>query len=190
MAGVRLRLGWARRDTRVQMTSARSRPSPSGPTGEEGSLAEFVVAGAHGGAGTTTLAILLRPTWDLGVIRPPRPGYPALSTGGRPLVLVSRNTVVAARRAIAAVNLITDAGERVAVLALVGDGLPEPAEAAYRFRVLSARVGVVVRVPFIASLRAVDDAEQAVLSRKARRVLGKIRAAAFEPADDLTSTKP
>jgi hypothetical protein len=175
---------------RVQMTSARSRPSKGGnPPSDERGLAELVVAAAHGGAGATTLAILLQPTWDLGVIRPPRPGYPALRTGGRPLVLVSRNTVVAARRAVGAVNLITGAGERVAVLAVVGDGLPEPAEASYRFRVLSARVGVVVRVPFIPSLRAVDDTEQAVLSRRARRVLSKIRAAAFEHADDLTSTK-
>jgi hypothetical protein len=170
------------------MTAARSRSSASDAAGEESSLAEIVVAGAHGGAGATTLAILLQPSWDLGVVRPSRLGYPALSTGGRPLVLVSRNTVVAARRAVAGVNLITHAGERVAVLAVVGDGLPEPAEAAYRFRVLSARVGVVVRVPFIPSLRAVDGAEQVVLSRKARRVLGKIRAAAFESAGDLTST--
>ena len=33
-----------------------------------------------------------------------------------------------------------------AVLAVIGDGLPEPAEARYRFRVLDGRVGAVVRV--------------------------------------------
>ena len=89
-------------------------------------------------------------------------------------------------RQSAAVNIITDSRERVAVLAVVGDGLPDPPEAAYRFRVLSARVGSIVRVPFIASLRATDDPEKAQLPRKARRALREIRATAFEPVTDLT----
>jgi hypothetical protein len=175
----------------VQVTTAQSRPSSGKSPSEDGGIAELVVAGGHGGAGVTTLAILLQPAWDLRVVRPGRPAYPALRTGGRPLVLVSRNTVLAARQAIGAVNLITDAGERVAVLAVVGDGLPVPREAAYRFRVLSARVGAVVRVPFIPSLRAADEPQKAVLSRKARRALGEIRAATFRFADDLTNeTRP
>lgn len=170
----------------MYLTSARSRPWLGGSPSEDRSLAELVVAGAHGGAGATTFAILLQPAWDIGVVRPPRGWYPALSSGGRPLVLVSRNTVKAARQAIAAVNIIADSRERVAVLAVVGDGLPDPPEAAYRFRVLSARVGSIVRVPFIASLRATDDPETAQLPRKARRALREIRATAFEPVTDLT----
>ena len=169
----------------MYLTSARSRPWLGGSPSDDRSLAELVVAGAHGGAGATTLAILLQPAWDLRTVRPAPAGYPVLRTGGRPLVLVSRNTVTAAQRAIGAVNLITDAGERVAVLAVIGDGLPAPREAAYRFRVLSARVGSVIDLPFIPSLRAADDPQKAVLSRKARRALGKIRAAAFRPGDDL-----
>jgi hypothetical protein len=164
----------------VHLTSARSwHSADTPPDADDGGLIELVVAGAHGGAGVTTLAILLQPAWDLGVIRPPRRGYPAVHTAGRPLALVSRNTVAAARRAVGAVNLITHSGERVAVLAVVGDGLPEPAEAAYRFRILSARVDAIVRVPFVASLRATDDPEKAELPRKARRALAEIRAAAL-----------
>jgi hypothetical protein len=168
----------------VYLASARSRPSSGNPAGADGGKGELVVAGAHGGAGATTFAILLQPAWDIGVVRPPRGWYPALSSGGRPLVLVSRNTVKAARQAIAAVNIIADSRERVAVLAVVGDGLPEPSEAAYRFRVLSARVGSIVRVPFIASLRATDDPEMVQLPRNARRALREIRATAFEPVTD------
>jgi hypothetical protein len=170
----------------VHLTSARSRRSPGNPASADEGKGELVIAGAHGGAGATTFAILLQPAWDIGMVRPPRTWYPALSSGGRPLVLVSRNTVRAARQAIAAVNIITDSREHVAVLAVISDGLPEPLEAAYRFRVLSARVGSVVRVPFIASLRVTDDPGKAQLPRKARRALREIRAAAFKPTTEPT----
>jgi hypothetical protein len=38
------------------------------PLAERGPAAEpeVVVVGAHGGAGTTTIAMLLRPAWDMG----------------------------------------------------------------------------------------------------------------------------
>jgi hypothetical protein len=125
--------------------------------GPDGAAPEIAVVGAHGGAGTTTLAVLLQPAWDMGTVRRPARGRPALQARGRPIALVTRNTAAAATRATSAVNAITCQGERVAVLAIVSDGLPEPAAAAYRFELLAARVGAVVRVPFIASLRAADD---------------------------------
>jgi hypothetical protein len=65
------------------------------------------------------------------------------------------------------------------VLAVVGDGLPEPAAAAYRFQLLAARVDAVVRVPFIASLRTADDPAEVDLSRRARRSIASIRAEAL-----------
>jgi hypothetical protein len=139
-----------------------------------------VVIGAHGGAGVTTLAILLRPAWDMGTVTRPSRDRPPLRSEGRPVVLVSRNTVAAAGRATAAVNAITWHGERVAVLAVVGDGLPEPEAAAYRFRVLAFRVGAVVRVPFVASLRVADDPARVDLPRKARRAVADIRAEAAQ----------
>jgi len=140
------------------------------------------VVGAHGGAGTTTLAVLLQPAWDMGTVRRPARGRPAIQARGRPIVLVTRNTAAAAARATSAVNAITWQAERVAVLAIVSDGLPEPAAAAYRLALLSARVGAVVRIPFIASLRAADDPAQADLPRKARRLIAGIRAEAFQRA--------
>ncbi len=157
-------------------TAAQARTGPVSPQDRDQPACEIVVVGAHGGAGTTTLAVLLQPSWDLGAVRRPTRDRPSIwPTWGRPLVLVSRNTAVAAARAVAAVNAIAGQGEHVAVLAIVSDGLPEPTEAAYRFRVLAARVDAVVRVPFIASLRAADDPAQANLPRGARRSIADIR---------------
>src|SRR5271165_5766026 len=60
----------------------------------------IVLAGAHGGAGTSALAALLAPAWDMGVISGPAAG--GLRPGGRPVVLAARNTVAAAGRAVTA----------------------------------------------------------------------------------------
>jgi hypothetical protein len=167
----------------LRTTPAQVRPGPVQPPGSDQAIREIVMAGAHGGAGTTTLAILLRPSWDIGVVRCPARGCPAIRpTGGRPLALVSRNTVAAAARTTAAVNAITWQGEPIAVLVIVSDGLLEPAAAAYRFQVLAPRVGAIVRVPFVASLRAADDPAQVDLPRRARRSIADIRARAFARA--------
>jgi hypothetical protein len=164
----------------VRPTAAKTRSGPVLPQDSDQPARELVVVGAHGGAGTTTLAILLQPSWDLGAVRRPTRDRPSIwPTWGRPLVLVSRNTAVAATWAITAVNAITWQGERVAVLAIVSDGLPEPAAASYRFQVLAARIGSIVRVPFIASLRTADDPAQVNLPRKARRSIADIRAKAL-----------
>jgi hypothetical protein len=164
----------------VRRAAAQDRPGPVPPQDSDPPARELVVVGAHGGAGTTTLAILLQPSWDLGAVRRPTRDRPSIwPTWGRPLVLVSRNSAVAAARAIAAVNAITWQGERVAVLAIVSDGLPEPAAAAYRFQVLAARVGAVVRVPFVASLRTADDPAQVDMPRRARRPIADVRAKAL-----------
>ena len=164
----------------MRPTAAQARTGPVPSQDGDQPAREIVVVGAHGGAGTTTLAILLQPSWDLGAVRRPARDRPSIwPTWGRPLVLVSRNTAVAAARAIAAVNAIACQGERVAVLAIVSDGLPEPTAAAYRFQVLAARVDAVVRVPFIASLRTADDPAQADLPRGARRSIADIRAKAL-----------
>ena len=55
----------------------------------------IVLAGAHGGAGTSTLAALLAPAWDMGTVGgTARAG--GLRPGRRPVVLAVRNTVPAA----------------------------------------------------------------------------------------------
>jgi hypothetical protein len=112
-----------------------------------------------------------------------------LRAGGRPVVLVTRNTVAAAGRAAAAITAVT-ATAHVAVLVVVGDGLPEPADAAYRFRVLEGRVGAVVRMPFIPAFRVAVSPAQVRLPRRARKALAEIRALAQEQNLPPPSTRP
>ncbi|MGI5325080.1 hypothetical protein [Actinomadura nitritigenes] len=137
---------------------------------------DVVVAGAHGGAGTSTLATLLQAEWDMGSIehlleleRPP------LHAKGRPIVLAVRNTAVAATRATAAIGVLRKWDERVAVLAIVSDGGPETREATARFALLEARVGGVVRIPHVRQLRLAEDAADVVLPGKARQALDQVR---------------
>jgi len=143
-------------------------------------LAEIVLVGAHGGAGVSTLAALLSPAWDMGAIRESR--LRRLRPAGRPVVLAARNTVAAAGRAVAATTAITGQGTQVAVLVVVSDGLPEPAEARYRFRVLEGRVGAVIRMPFVPAFRLAGSPLQVDLPRRARQALAEIRALAQEQA--------
>ena len=96
-------------------------------------------------------------------------------------MLAARSTVAAAGRAVAAVSLLGGEGVQVAVLAVTGDGLPEPGEARYRFRLLEGRVGAVVRMPYIPALRLADDPLRVDLPRRARAALAEIRSFAGLP---------
>jgi hypothetical protein len=140
----------------------------------------MVLIGAHGGAGVSTLATLLRPAWDMGTVRRTGPNSVPLRPAGRPVLLVARCTAPAAARAVAATNLLSKQRIQVAVLVVVGDGLPESAEARYRFRVLDGRVGAVVRVPFVPAFRVAADPAAVRLPRRARRALVELRALARE----------
>ena len=168
---------------RVRLMRARSRPATVSRRNGSSRAGEVVVAGAHGGAGATTLAVWLQPAWDAGVIRRPRRDGPVFSTGGLPLVLAVRNTVASAGRATGAVNALSSQGVRVDVLAVISDGLPEPAEASYRFEVLAARIPVTVRVPFVGSLRAARSPAAVDLPRRVQRAVAAIQAAALGQAD-------
>jgi hypothetical protein len=141
---------------------------------------ELVLAGAHGGAGTSTLAALLAPAWNMGAIGPP--AVSRLRACGWPVVLAARSTVASAGRAATVVTALAAAGVPVAVLVVTGDGLPEPAEARYRFRVLEGRVGAVVRMPFVPAFRVAGNPAQVRLPGRARRALAEIRALAPEQA--------
>jgi hypothetical protein len=140
---------------------------------------ELVIWGAHGGAGTTTLAAWLQPAWDMGAMPPePDPPYPAVVARGRALVVVCRNTAWSAVQATKAVTAVAGQGGRVAVLAVVSDGWPEPAAARHRFRLLEAHAGAVIRVPFVFGLRLADNPAEVPPSRWARRAVAQIKAAA------------
>lgn len=99
-------------------TPPRLRQEGSARPGEHLQPIEIVVVGAHGGAGTSTLTALLHPAWDLGVIGKQAPGS-RLQPGGRPVVLVSRGTVAAAREAMNAAVILAQADARAAVLVVV-----------------------------------------------------------------------
>ena len=148
--------------------TAAARQRPGAPPPHRAPSREVVLVGAHGGAGVTTLAGLLRPAWDMGAVWRPGPDCGPLRPAGRPVLLVTRNTVAAAGRAVTAARLLAEQGVQVTVLVVIGDGLPEPAEARYRFRVLGGRVGAVVRVPFVPALRIAADPLAVDLPRRAR----------------------
>jgi hypothetical protein len=140
--------------------------------------AELVIWGAHGGAGATTLATWLQPAWDMGPARPAQhPRYPATVAAARPLIIACRSTARSAHAATTAVAAVTKAGSRVAVLAIVSDGWPEPPSATARFRLLEPQTDLIVRVPFVPGLRLVDDPASAALPRRAVRALDQIRVA-------------
>jgi len=140
---------------------------------------ELVIWGAHGGAGTSTLAAWLQPAWDAGAMRPePDPHYPAELARGRVLVVACRITARSAAHATQAVSAVTRQGGHVAVLAVTSDGWPAPTTAAARFRLLEPRVGAVVWMPFIPAMRETADPATVPLPRLALRALAKIHAAA------------
>ena len=176
----------------MYQTTAGPRPREAGPAPapRHASPGEVVLVGAHGGAGVTTLAGLLRPAWDMGAVRRPGPGQRPLRPAGRPVVLVARSTAAAAARAVTATGLLAAQGVQVTVLAVIGDGLPEPAGARYRFRVLDGRVGAVVRVPFIPAFRLAADPLSVTLPRRAQQALAEIRALAGEQPYAPSVTRP
>jgi len=144
---------------------------------------ELVIWGAHGGAGTTTLATWLQPAWDMGAMRPePDPLYPDTVTRGRALLVACRNTAIAARQATTAVAAVTRQGGHVAVLVVISDGWPEPATATSRFRLLALHAGAVIRVPFIPGLRLADGPADVPVPRRARRALDQIRTITDHPS--------
>jgi hypothetical protein len=158
----------------------------SGPDGEAD--CQLAVVGAHGGAGVTTLAVWLRPARDFGTVRRIGWGLSSWHIGGLPVVLVARNTLVAAGRARDAINTIAWRCGKRAVLAVVSDSLPEPIQATRAFDRLAGRVGAIVRVPFVASLRVTVDPMLVLRPNAVHEALAEIRAAAL--ADELDPRTP
>jgi hypothetical protein len=153
-------------------------PDPATASNHGWQRREVVIWGAHGGAGTTTLAVWLQPAWDMGAMRPePDSPYPAAVAHGRALLVACRNTAWSARQATKALTTVARQGGRVAVLVVVSDGWPEPATATRRFGLLESQVRAVIRVPFIPGLRLADDPATVPLPRRALSALAQIQAA-------------
>jgi hypothetical protein len=144
----------------------------------------MTVLGCHGGAGTTTLRVLLDTPWDLGAYAAERG---EIDTFGRPLVLTCRSSVAGTARAAEVLNVIERNGLRPAALVVVADGAgPEPAESGARLNLVRDRVGRLVRFPFVHALRYVDavDADRVKLPTKARRALEEIKSACLNAATE------
>jgi hypothetical protein len=160
-----------------------------------------MIAGAHGGAGTTTLAALLRLALGrtaagirLGVHDMPAipDADPAQLAGagwlprprpGVPLIIVARGTAEGARRAVLAVTALERGRIRPVAVAVVADGAgPEPRQAAQRLDQLAGRAGPLVRVPFAAALRAGASPGRARLSRRLDLALDDLTALAVQAA--------
>jgi hypothetical protein len=153
-------------------------PTPATAPNHRWQRRELVIWGAHGGAGTTTLAVWLQPAWDMGAMRPePDPPYPAAVAHGRALVVACRNSAWSARQATKALATVTRQGGQVAVLVVVSDGWPEPVTATRRFGLLESQVRAVIRIPFKPGLRLADDPATVPLPRRALRALAQIQAA-------------
>jgi len=100
--------------------------------------------------------------------------YPQLNPDTYPVLVTCRCTTWSAIKASAAIAALTRDGGQVAVLAVVSDGWPEPPIATAWFRLLSAQVSAVVRVPFIPWLRLCNDPALARLPRPARQAITRI----------------
>ena len=151
-----------------QDTAPVAVPAPAGPG--------LQVWGAHGGAGATTLAVLLSPARDMGTLRPEADyRYPPPDPAGNPVLVACRCTTWSALKAQAAVTALTRAGGQVRVLAVVSDGWPEPPIATAWFRLLSAQVGAIIRIPFLPRLRLCNDPALVPLPRTARHAVTMIR---------------
>jgi hypothetical protein len=159
---------WLDPGGRVPVLAAVPEPLPA--------ASDLLIWGAHGGAGTSTLSVLLRPARDMGSLRTEADyRYPVPNPQQYPVVVACRCTTWSAIKASKAVAALTRGGGQVSVLAVVSDGWPEPPIATAWFRLLSAQVGVVVRVPFIPWLRLSNDPALVRLPRTARQALATIR---------------
>lgn len=108
-----------------------------------------LVAGCHGGAGTTTLARLVG-AYDIGLWRPHPTPYP--------VILVARGTAQGATWASWSIHTALSWRVAPAALVIVGDGpWPEPRLARLRLRMLQAHAPVQIRLPYVSSWRYLDE---------------------------------
>jgi hypothetical protein len=159
----------------IALIPARAAAAPAAVDGRR----DLLVWGAHGGAGATTLAVLTAPARDMGTLRSEADyRYPPPDLAGNPVLVACRCTTWSALKAQTAITALTGAGGQVKVLAVVSDGWPEPPIATAWFRLLSAQVGAVVRVPFLPRLRLCNDPALVPLTRTARHAVTAIRSLA------------
>lgn len=160
------------RHARTPMLTAApaGRPASRAP---RPAVPQILIAGAHGGAGASTLAALLRLEFagappgrrpqvgempavpDADPARIAAAGRLPVLPPGTALIVAARGTAHGARRAVIAVTALELAGIRPVAVAVIADGAgPEPRQAAQRFGLIDGRAGPLIRIPFAAALRA------------------------------------
>lgn len=162
------------------MTLVHGTPAPVRPPDSDTHPPRtLVLAGCHGGAGTSTLARLMGDAADSGLILPRPPWLP--------LVLVTRGTPHGANRATWVLERARAAGIAPHALVVVSDGpWPEPRLATLRLRLLGGLVPVIVRLPYVARWRYVDDPVADPVPRRVVRALDQIRSATRIPQGGST----
>jgi hypothetical protein len=170
---------------------------PGRPRAPHPARLQVVIAGAHGGAGVSTLAGLLRlqfagtpagrqirvletpPIPDADPAQIARAGWLPVPPPGMPLIIAARGTAEGARRAVIAVTALERRGLRPAAVAVIADGAgPEPRLAAQRLDLIDGRAGPLIRIPFAVSLRAGASPSSARLSRRLRAAVTGLAALA------------
>lgn len=168
---------------------ARAGALPAVPGEAPARVPDIVVWGAHGGAGTSTLATLLRAAGGGLVVRELLRACPGTAPaadaaakripaglGGR-MIVTARGNAAGALRAELAVSALARAGVRPAVLAVIADGAgPLPRLADGRLSLLSDRIGSLVIVPFAAVLRATGDPAACRLPAGLRQAVERLTA--------------
>lgn len=134
----------------------------------------YVVAGAHGGAGTSTVVALLDIALGPGAGAEPAAVGALIAARHRALLLVARSHAYGLR---AAADRLPVLAHHHPVLVLVADApAGDPAAVRYRVRALEGLVAGVVRVPYLPALRAVDQASDLADHPKIRRAAAALRA--------------
>ena len=132
----------------------------------------YALAAAHGGSGTSTLAALLNLAGDPGLAVEPG------TVSEQDFLARPRRVLVVARTHAAGLNAAALLLDRLKhhhpVLALVADApAPHPQICAYRIRVLAGR-GPLVRIDYLAALRAADELAQIADQPRTRRLAAHI----------------
>lgn len=150
------------------------KPRPSHPRAAAEPDTGVDLIGCHGGAGTSTLAVLLPGAADLGTFD--QRTFDSLQVE-RPLVLVARDTVPASMRLTETVNLLSLLGRPIAGLVLMAEAPGRvPPHTRSRLRLLQHRVPTVLRIPYVPQFRFLDlaGASRVKLPRKIRSTMQRI----------------
>ncbi|MEV1176626.1 hypothetical protein [Nonomuraea sp. NPDC049784] len=133
----------------------------------------WTLVGAHGGAGTSTLVMLLN--HEASTPRAMEYAGGALAAGHR-LALVASSTAAGTHRAAQMVAGWPRALPRPVLLVRAADPFGLPAMSRYHLKAISTEVAGMVRVPYLFALRQLDAHAALASSGRAARLAQRLRA--------------